>query len=62
MNAAQSVQFVHGNQLKAKEGFTLRILVMYSAIQTEPASVVEESWKTVKVDASGKLVAKEVTE
>ena len=62
MNAAQSVNFVHATQLTEKEGFTLRILVMYSAIQTEPASVVEESWRVVKVDASGNLVAKEVTE
>ena len=61
MNAAQSVQFVHGTQLTEKEGFTLRILVMYSSIQTEPNEAVEESWGVVKVGADGKLIAKEVT-
>lgn len=61
MNAAQSVQFVHGTQLTEKEGFTLRILVMYSSIQTEPNKAVEESWGVVKVGADGKLIAKEVT-
>ena len=38
------------------EGYTLRIFVMSSAIQTRPEKAVNESWSAVRVSADGTLV------
>ena len=51
-----SISFVSANQLTQKDGYTLRILVMYSTIQTTPKDAVQESWPAVKVADDGSLV------
>ena len=61
VNAAQSVDFVHATQNTTKDGYTLRILVNYSAIQTTPTNAVEEAWGAVTVDQYGNLIPKTVT-
>lgn len=63
INAAQSVQFISATQNTQVEGFTLRILVMYSAIQTTPTEAVESSWTAIEIvkdgtDEDGTLRAK----
>jgi hypothetical protein len=58
MNAAQSVDFVSATQLTQKDGYTLRVLVMYSAIQSTPKDAIESSWTAVKVADDGTLEAK----
>jgi hypothetical protein len=59
INAAQSVSFVSATQNTTKDGYTLRILVTYSAIQTNPTDVVESSWGAVEVSDNGALVPKQ---
>lgn len=59
VNAAQSVSFVNATQNTTKEGYTLRILVTYSAIQTSPTEAVESSWSAVEVSDNGALVPKQ---
>lgn len=59
LNAAQSVNFLNATTLTEKEGYTLRILVLYSAIQVEPADAVNQSWSAVEVDGDGKLQPKQ---
>ena len=59
INAAQSVSFVHATQNTTKEGYTLRILVTYSAIQTSPKEAVESSWSAVEVSETGALIPKQ---
>lgn len=39
-------------------GYGLNVEILGSAIQSVPASVVEQSWKVVKVNADGTLAAK----
>ena len=51
-----STSFVSANQLTKKEGYTLRILVMYSAIQATPKEAVQESWPAVKVADDRSLI------
>ena len=59
INAAQSVSFVSATQNTTKDGYTLRILVTYSAIQSNPTDVVESSWSAVEVSENGNLVPKQ---
>ena len=58
INAAASSNFVSANQLTVKDGYTLKILVVYSSIQTNPTDAVTSSWPAVTVDENGRLVEK----
>ena len=62
INAAQSVDFIHATQMTTKDGYTLRILVNYSAMQTAPTYAVEEAWGAVSVDNMGNLIPRPITE
>ena len=59
INPAQSVNFASATQKTQKDGYTLRILVNYSAIQTIPVEVIESSWSAVKVADDGTLTKKD---
>lgn len=58
LNAAQSVDFVHATQLTEKEGYTLRIMVAYAAMQPTKEAV-EYAWPAVTVADDGTLMPKE---
>ena len=62
INAAQSVDFVHATQNTTKDGYTLRILVNYSAMQTTPKEAIDEAWGAVTIDDNGNLIPRTVQE
>ena len=55
LNAAQSVNFVTATQLKEKDGYTLRILVLYSGLQADYEPAINQAWPAVTVE-NGRLV------
>ena len=58
LNAAASSDFISATQLTEKDGYTLKILVVYSSIQANPTSVVEQCWPAVSDNANGELTAR----
>ena len=58
VGAARSITLIKSAaQIGEQEGFYLRIQVLSSGMQANPAEAVEESWTAVKVAEDGRLVS-----
>ena len=58
LEATSSIDFVSATQITQKDGYTLKILVVYGAIQSDPKEAVEGAWHAVTVNADGTLSEK----
>lgn len=59
VNAGEKITLLTaGKQEQKKDGYTLRLRILSSGIQTEPIEAIENSWPAVTVNPDGTLSAK----